>query len=268
MSIAINRDFKIDLVVIVQDEEKNINKLVRKKYGDNLIIVDSYSRDNTVNELSQYTKQIYSQKFINFSVQKNYAISKSNNEWILTLDADEEMSEGAQEVIRELVKKKDVDGYWFPRRNYINDKTYLKHGYFYPDWQLRLFRNHKGYKYSGIIHAQIQIPEKKTRYIKDVEILHSPERSKYNSWLSFFRLINYIKIEGSDLAKSKTAAASFFSGIFLETARHFFRCYYRKRGFLDGYNGFRAAVIFGLYQGNIQMYAFFTRLFRYDTPEV
>ena len=76
MSIAINRDFKIDLVVIVQDEEKNINKLVRKKYGDNLIIVDSYSRDNTVNELSQYTKQIYSQKFINFSVQKNYAISK------------------------------------------------------------------------------------------------------------------------------------------------------------------------------------------------
>ena len=42
MSIAINRDFKIDLVVIVQDEEKNINKLVRKKYGDNLIIVDSY----------------------------------------------------------------------------------------------------------------------------------------------------------------------------------------------------------------------------------
>ena len=250
----------ITSIINTVNEEEKIGKLLSSFNWVDSIIVDSYSRDNTVNELSQYTKQIYSQKFINFSDQKNYAISKSNNEWILTLDADEELTEGAQEVIRELVKKRDVDGYWFPRRNYINGKTYLKHGYFYPDWQLRLFRNHKGYKYSGVIHAQIQIPGEKTRYIKDVEILHSPDRSKYSSWLSFFRLKNYIKIEGNNMAKSKTPAVSFFNGIFLETARHFFRCFYRKQGYLDGYNGFRAAVIFGLYQGSIQMYAFFTRL--------
>lgn len=259
----------IALIINTYNEEKIIGKLLEKFKWTDTIIVDMHSSDSTIKITQKYTNKIYfSKKYPFVELSRNYGISKVKSSWILILDADEEMTEGAQEVIRELVKKKDVDGYWFGRRNYINDKTYLKHGYFYPDWQLRLFRNHRGYKYSGVIHAQIQIPEEKTRYIKDVEILHSPERSKYSSWLSFFRLINYIKIEGNDLAKSKTPAALFFSGIFLETARHFFRCYYRKRGFLDGYNGFRAAVIFGLYQGSIHMYAFFTRLFRCDTPEV
>lgn len=251
----------ITLIINTYNEEKIIEKLLEKVKWTDTIIVDMHSSDLTIKITQKYTNKIYfSKKYPFVELSRNFGISKVKSNWILILDADEELTERAQEVIRELVKKRDVDGYWFPRRNYINGKTYLKHGYFYPDWQLRLFRNHKGYKYSGVIHAQIQIPGEKTRYIKDVEILHSPDRSKYSSWLSFFRLKNYIKIEGNNMAKSKTPAVSFFNGIFLETARHFFRCFYRKQGYLDGYNGFRAAVIFGLYQGSIQMYAFFTRL--------
>ena len=261
MSIAFNKDEKnIDLIIIVHNEEKNILNIVNKTYYDNLIILDSFSDDSTIEKLKLFKNKLYFKKFNDFSSQRNYALSKSNLNWILVLDADEELTEGAEKRIRELVKNKNVDGYWFPRRNYINDKTYLKYGYFYPDWQLRLFRNHRGYKYSGVIHAQIQIPEKKTRFIKDVEILHSSLRSKYSSWLAFFRLKNYINIEGNDIVKSERTTVTLFSGIILETARHFFRCFYRKQGYLDGYNGFRVAVIYGMYQGSIQMYAFFIRL--------
>ena len=127
----------LTLLINTFNEEKNIPNILKSlKRINNIVIVDSYSNDKTIGIARKYTKKIYFNKFINFENQRNYSLSKIKSLWILMMDADEVLSEGAYNTINKLIKNKNIDGYWFPRRNYINSKYYLKFGYFYPDWQL------------------------------------------------------------------------------------------------------------------------------------
>ncbi|OGG02909.1 hypothetical protein A2W14_00150 [Candidatus Gottesmanbacteria bacterium RBG_16_37_8] len=256
-----NNSNKITLFVITYNEEENIKQLFKSfKWVDDITIVDSFSEDNTIKIAKKFTNKIYLNKFINFQKQRNFSLNKIKSKWILMIDADEVLSPGSKFIIQELIKDKSVDGYWFPRRQYINKCTYLKFGYFYPDWQLRLFRNDKGYMFKGLIHERIAIPENKTKFVKNVEIYHNPSRSKYNSFKSFFRFVKYIQIEGKEVSKEEISNLNLLKNILIETVRHSFRSFIRKKGYLDGYNGFRAAINFGFYQGGIALYALLFRL--------
>ena len=99
-----------------------------------------------------------------------------------------------------------------------------------------------------------------TRYIEGIQIYHSPIRSKYNSFPSFFRFKNYIKAEGEVMARSKNSNINLAKKFFIESLRHIYRSFIRKKGYLDGYYGLRAAINFGLYQGCISLYALLIRL--------
>lgn len=248
---------KITLLVFTLNEEKNIEKLLKSvKWVNNIIVIDSGSKDKTTLISRKYTDKIFIVKSKGYVESiRNVGISKVKTDWILILDADEELTSNSKKTINRLILNKKIDGYWFPRRNYLNQKEYLKFGYFYPDWQLRFFRNFKGYWYSGKIHEPIKIPSSKTRYIKEIEIYHNPSRSKYNSFLSFFRLLKYIKIEARIKVLEIKSIIILFKNIFLEGSRHFYRSFIRKKGYKDGYSGFRAAIIFSLYQSFINLFA-------------
>lgn len=256
-----NYSNNLTLLVNTFNEEKNIKKIFKNfKWINKIVIVDSYSNDNTIKIARKYLSKIYFNKFINFENQRNFSISKIKSKWILMIDADEILSPNSDSIIQSLIKNKNIDGYWFSRRQYINSKTFLKYGYFYPDWQLRLFRNDKGYRFKGVIHARITIPNKKTRFMNEIEIYHNPSKSKYNSFLSFFRLTKYMKIEGEEMSKKEISKLNLSINILIETSRHFWRSFIRKKGYLDGYYGFRAAINFGLYQGGIAFYALLFRI--------
>jgi len=256
---------KISAVIHSYNNEKIIEKCLKNvSWADEIINIDMYSSDKTRNIVSKFTDKIYlCKKLKHVALSRNFGLSKATGDWILSIDVDETLSPGAEKIIKELIQNKAYDGYWFPRRNYVSSSDYLKYGYFYPDYQLRLFRN-MGNKYSGRLHENIFIPLNKTKKIQKIKIIHDPIYSKLNSFLSFIRLSNYADIEAREIAESNISIRLIINNAVTDWMRHFYRSYIKKRGYLDGYKGFRAAMIISIYQSFIMIYALYFRVINYE----
>ncbi len=256
------RSKTISALIITFNEESNIERCLQSiKWVDDIVIVDSFSSDNTISVGKKYTNNIYFKKFeSNFSLIRNFGIDKVKNEWILVLDADEYLSTFAETIIRKLISNNNADGYLFPRRNYVNKNIYLKHGYFYPDYQLRLFRNSKNIRYSGHIHEQPVIEQSMTKIINYVEIYHNCSHTKYDSFKSFCRFFPYIKIEAYTKAKNVNSSILLIIKGFMEIIKNFYKSFFILKGYMDGYLGFRAALLHSFYLGSISLYAAFIKI--------
>jgi len=248
---------KISAIINTYNEEKNITSCLRSiKWVDEIVVVDMDSTDNTIQYVKKYTNKIYYQKHSGYvESARNFAIKHTTGNWILVIDADEEVRGHSNQIIKNLVNSINYDGYLFPRRNYLDNKIYLKHGYFYPDYQLRLFRNTKKIKYSGMIHEQPKMNNNRIKIVNDVIIYHNSSHSKYNSFVSILRFFPYIKVEGEIIANSKISTANILLDAIIEPLRHFYRSFIKLKGYKEGYIGFRAALLYGLYKGLTKHYA-------------
>lgn len=261
MSIT-NKNNNISVVINTFNEEENLQECILSIiWVDEIIIVDSGSKDKTIHIAKKYTQNIIFLPKCDYVEQiRNFGIEKSKSEWVLILDADETVPSESERVIRNLIKNKSFDGYLFPRRNYISKTKYLKHGYFFPDYQLRLFRNRSDIRFSGVIHDQPKIKKNRLGIVSEVEIIHNSSHSKYNSFYSFRRFFPYILIEGKNLASKKDRGYKFIFSCLYELVKHFYRSLIKLEGYKDGYSGYRAAILFGLYKGSIELYAFWHKI--------
>lgn len=135
---------KISAIIIAGNEEKNIRDCLDSvKWCDEIILVDSESEDKTVQIAKEFTDNIFIKKWDGFANQKKYSLEKANNEWVLSIDADERVSKALQKEIEDLLTSEpQYDGYKIPRENYFLNKR-IKHCGWYPDYQLRLFLKSK-----------------------------------------------------------------------------------------------------------------------------
>jgi len=252
---------KISGVIITYNNADIIVNCIKSiKWVDELIVVDIGSKDHTLDLVKDFTSNIFSISFVEYVEKvRNFSLRKASGEWIFVIDPDETVPKDAERIIRTLIKDKSYDGYMFPRRNYINFNTYLRFGFFYPDYQLRLFKNKKEIKYSGVIHEQAIINPKKVQKINNLEIYHDYSYSKYDSFFSFHKFFRYIKMEGEFTAKSDRKNLHLLSEILLEFIRNFYRSFIKLSGYKDSYNGFRAAIIYSLYKSSIPLYSFLIR---------
>ena len=110
-------------------------------WADEIIVIDSYSDDNTTDIASNYGAKIFQHEYINSVKQKNWALQFCSNEWIFQIDSDEELESNVESLIRTTVNNADEDIHCFkmPRKNFVIGK-WVKYGDLYPDWQYRLFR--------------------------------------------------------------------------------------------------------------------------------
>ena len=257
-----NIDNKISGILVTLNEEENIVPCIESmKWVDELIVVDTGSTDKTVDLVKKYTNKIFFLPFENnFAGIREKALKFAKYSWILTLDGDEVLVPSGERFLRNLTKDRNIKGYWFSRRSYINKSFYFKHGFFYPDRQLRFFR--KSFtRYTGLVHSTPTIDDQNTKIAQGVELYHNPSRSKYDSFLSFRRMLPYIKIEGKDLALKTSKELSIFKG-FDEIIRNTYRSFIKLQGYKDGYAGFRASLIHSTYKGSIIFYAIYYR-YRY-----
>lgn len=247
---------KLTCIVNTFNEEKNIyNCLSSIDWVDELVLVDMYSTDKTIEIAKKFTTNIYFHSYTGYVEKaRNFAINKAKGKWVLILDADEELDKKAEIIIRKLILNKELDGYLFPRRNYVSGDYYLKYGYFYPDYQLRLFRNNRSIYYSGKIHQQAKIINK-TLIIKNIEIIHNNSHSKYSSFMAFKNFIPYIKIEGEDLLNQKLPVYNMLGKGLIIFFKHIYRSYIKLKGYKDGYFGFRAAILYAIYKASVYYYA-------------
>ena len=131
----------LSVAIITKNEEANLARtLASVQFADEIIVLDSSSTDRTVEIARSFNAKVYDEPWKGFSGSKNSAIEKCTGTWILSLDADEELSSDLQRQIKTLLPSNPpTDAYYIRRRNLFLGR-WIKHGGFYPDPKLRLFR--------------------------------------------------------------------------------------------------------------------------------
>ena len=229
---------KLSAVIITYNEqeylEKCLNSLVN--VADEIIVIDSYSTDRTVEICKSFNVTFIQHEFEGYIEQKNYAISLANNDYILSLDGDEALSENLKTSILETKANWKYDGYYCNRlNNYCGQ--WIKYSDWYPDKKLRLFKKGSG-SWQGINPHDIYTLEKNTSSGKlKGDLLHwvytdySEHCSKVDRFSTIAAKAYY------DLGKT----ASIWKILF-NPSWAFFKAYFLRFGFLDGLNGFIICV--------------------------
>ena len=138
---------KISACITAFNEEKKIRRcLASVSWADEIVVVDSFSTDNTVDVCKEFTEHVHRHQWLGYIGQKNLIKDMAAGPWILFVDADEEISEGLRdEILREMESgaANDYAGYEFPRMVWYLGR-WVRHGDWYPDIKLRLFRKERG----------------------------------------------------------------------------------------------------------------------------
>jgi glycosyltransferase involved in cell wall biosynthesis len=154
-------NLNLSVVIVAQDEERTIGAVLDavKDIASEIILVDSGSTDNTVEIAKAHGAACQYRAWQGYADQKNFAISQAKSSWILSLDADEILTEPLVAEIKDLLSSNQCEqyaGFTIPRILYIGNQP-LKHGGFYPDAQLRLFKNGHGQFNDRIVHESIKV---------------------------------------------------------------------------------------------------------------
>lgn len=225
---------KISAVIITYNEELFIDKCLASIDGvaDEIVVVDSFSTDATEEICKKYKVRFVKHAFEGYRDQKNYALQLATHKNILSLDADETLSDKLKESILAIKDKWEYDGYLFNRRNNFCGK-WIRHSQWYPDRQLRLFYSDKGQFGELNLHEKfIMSNGAKVGKLKG-DLLHWPFISRQDH---IDKMKKYSLIGAEEFYKAGRKASLFTPYIHLIWG--FFRSYIIRGGFLDGYDGF------------------------------
>ncbi|XGC82296.1 glycosyltransferase family 2 protein [Bdellovibrio bacteriovorus] len=225
----------ISLVIITLNEEAHIERCIRSApFVDDVVVVDSFSTDRTVEIAKACGARVFQEKWRGFGPQKAFATEQAKNPWVLSLDADEALSpELASELITKFRSLDDQAGYLFPRRSFHLGR-WIDHGGWYPDYQLRLFNKSKSQWNSADLHEKVEV-SKKLKMEKDLH--HWVFDSLSDQVITNDR---YSTLGAQQLA-AKGAEFSYLKLIFKPWGK-FIETYFFKAGFKDGLPGFIISV--------------------------
>lgn len=227
----------ISATVITYNESRNVREALQSlSWADEIIVVDSGSSDDTVEICRRFTDKVLHRDWTGYADQKNFAVESARNDWIFSLDADERVSPELRDEIRELAAR------GFPRRAYRIPRAaffmgrWLRHGDWYPDYQMRLFDRRCGKWEGGRVHESFKTAEKPG--VLQGEIHHYTYRD-FSDYLQ--RLETYSTLAALDY-RDRGKKAGIWKLVGVPTAA-FVKAYLVKRGFMDGLPGFAAAVM-------------------------
>lgn len=229
---------RISAVIITYNEERNIKRCLESLTGvaDEIIVVDSYSTDRTEEICRAYRTRFIRHKFIGHIEQKNWAILQASSPYILSLDADEALSDRLRESIQRVKENWTHDGYHFNRlTNYCG--KWIRHTSWYPSRKLRLWDSRKGYWGGFNPHDRFYLNRATTRKFLEGDILHY-------SYYSISEHLVQINAFSTILARSyyERGRQVYFSSIILHPFWRFLKDFFMRAGFLDGYYGFIVSV--------------------------
>lgn len=248
--------------MITFNEELNIGRtlasvqpLVAKGKGE-VIVVDSGSTDRTVEIAKSCGAKVFVEEWKGYAAQKNSAIDKATGDWILSLDGDEEVEPQLQQALRELLESldrlvalgqqerahpvpdlrdigADFVGLKIPRKNYFLGR-WIRHGGFWPDPKLRLFRRGKGKFENRAVHEDVEV-DGLTRQIQSGALLHH----SYPTLSDYIEHMNRYSLLGAEMVVAEGKGRVRFStiNIVLRPLATFIYNYFFRLGFLDGREG-------------------------------
>ena len=178
----------ITATIITLNEADTIQTCIKNvaQLCNEVIVLDSYSKDNTTSLAKKLGAKVYFQSFLGDGLQKKKSAELSNNDWVLSIDADETLSKSAIEQIRSLDLKDSTIGYALRRKNFLG-KNWLKG--IYPDYKVRLYHRKYSHYDNRKIHSFVYCKKKKKL---KADIIH-PTFKDYSDWIN--KLNNFSTIE-------------------------------------------------------------------------
>ncbi|MEW6131171.1 MAG: glycosyltransferase family 2 protein [Acidobacteriota bacterium] len=233
---------KISATLITLNEEENIQAAIESlAFADEIIVVDSESHDRTLEIARRFTDKIFTQKFLGYAAQKNFAADQATHDWIFNLDADERITRELAEAIERLKQSENIpeSAFAMPRKVFYLGK-WIKHSGWYPDYKIRLYNRQQARWEGDYVHESV----KTTGEVKKLtgDILHYTVNSASEHHL---RIDRYTTLAARE-AFSKNQRATFFS-IALSPVVTFVKTYVFKLGFLDGVQGLSIAYFAAQY---------------------
>ncbi|MCL5676042.1 MAG: glycosyltransferase family 2 protein [Patescibacteria group bacterium] len=233
---------KLSIVISAYNEEKHLARTLQSvAWADELIVVDNQSSDKTKKIAEDFGAKVFSiPNNLMLNVNKNYGFEKAAGEWILNLDADEEVTlELAQEIKKVLVSPRYA-GYWLPRKNIIFGK-WIKHSLWNPDYHLRLFKKGLGKFPCQHIHEHLEI-KGTTEYLKNYLIHYNYETiSQFLYKMDKIYTENEVEVFTDGGNKLKWSDAIFFP------VNDFLKTYFKQEGYKDGLHGLVLSLLQAFY---------------------
>lgn len=233
---------KISVVINTYNEESNIERCLEsvKDFGDEIIVVDMHSSDKTVDIAKRFKAKIFEFDYTRYvEPARNFALAKATGDWLLLIDADEELPKPLLEDLKSISEENKVDYVEIPRKNIIFNK-WIKHSRWWPDYLVRFFK--KGQvSFSEKIHEP---PKSEGRSLR-LEAREENALVHYNiqSVSQYIeRIDRYSDIQSEEL--HKTGYKFTWPDLILKPGNEFFSRYFAGEGYRDGLHG----VALGLLQ--------------------
>jgi len=233
---------EISAAIITFNEENHLARCLQsiRDIIDEIIVVDSGSRDRTLEIAGKFEAKVCRRAFTNYADQKNYAALQAKNEWILSLDADECLSEPLRKRLLDLKETHPLaEAYAFPRKAFYLGR-WICHSGWYPDYKVRLYRKSKADWKGEFVHESVRVNGRISRL--DADLLHYTCDSLSEH---LQRLDHYTTL--SARAMHQEGRKPSLRRWLLSPVSAFLKAYFWKAGFLDGRQGLIIAVLAGYY---------------------
>ncbi len=232
---------KISAAIITYNEERNIARALESlRCCDEIVVVDSGSTDRTVELATKLGARVLDMAWRGYAGQKNYASECCENDWVLSLDADEALSEALEAEIWQIKKNgPEFDAYTMPRlAQYLG--RWILHSGWYPDRKIRLFHRQHAKWVGNFVHESVVV-EGRIGHL-NANILHFTCSSLSEHLRTLDR---YTTLAAEQLVSQKADIG--WKELALDPAWTFVRTYLVQRGFLDGYEGLAIAYMAAFY---------------------
>jgi len=222
----------ISVVIITKNEEKFISDAIKSAlWADEVLILDSGSEDKTCEIAKKLGARVEKSEWFGFGRQKQKAVSLAKNDWVFVLDSDERITNELKNEILNELKNPKFDAYFVARLNNFWGKN-IKHLGLYPDYSIRFFNKKKAKFNDRDVHESVEC-ECKKGYLKN-HMIHLA----YESIEEFIAKQNRYSSIGAKSNKLKALFSPFWT---------FFKLYFIKLGFLEGWDGFVIAKLYSEY---------------------
>ena len=224
-------------IITLNEEDRIANLLQSVSFAKDIVVVDSGSTDRTIEICERFGVRLYRHEWEGYSNQKQFAMGLTQGDWILSLDADEVITdEGREEILRSIgnADSSRVNGFSFPRLSrYLN--RWIRHGGWFPDRKVRLVRRGAGRWSGDLLHEKLEVDGRVDNLVNP--ILHYVYRDIFDQ----ISTINHFSSTFASQNESRFPRLSVILGIFHAIGK-FLECAVWKLGILDGIPGIIIAV--------------------------
>jgi glycosyltransferase involved in cell wall biosynthesis len=235
---------KLSVTLITYNEEANVEDALESvRWADEIVVLDSFSTDRTVEICKKYTDKVLSGEFVGYGKLRNIAIDAASSPWILSLDADERITEPLkEEILSELERGPSADGYYIPRKSHFLG-YWVRHCGWYPDYRsMQLFRKEKG-RYTEVLnddHLEL-VPGSPRGYLRS-PILHYTYRN-LDQFLA--KMERYTTLKAQQMIRD--GKTFHVHQLVTHPVFTFLKMYLFRQGFRDGHIGLMLSILYTYY---------------------